>query len=574
MYGSLKRGLAPTTSSSQKQAPLSGHVGTNRLRMDETETYQKRLQAIAEKRRLQEEQERAKRELENEKLRLQHLKRKSLRDQWLMDGPVSPTSPTFSEPRSPLWGSQARDIEQRIDQLQTESLQLAEKEEKLEQQMEGGQDAVMLAEANAENIQAVILENGQREKELKTKAAKAPLLEESELHVNMREEAEGKETSHEATEKVGLPNATNGPISVDPSDRAITMTFLGFTDGGTFKNPVTVDDEEGQLVMMRAERVIITDEGEELNSEEVASDEVANEVVASDEVANEVVASDEVANEVVVSDEVANEVVASDEVANEVVASDEVANEVVASVELANEVHSTTTVQRSESPKEEGCDRTKPIAAQEVSSKETEAEGKVSASTEADMVTRDLDSGRDAEDITEVEEAEEEAGNGEEEEGEEEDDETSSGVVAEAQPAEGAPVSELPSPAAALEDAVLVVPTYSAASLPRPDAEGKASDQLAMGELLKLEVKGEKEVSAAPEKATHPVEQFQEVPLSEPQMEAELAEHEALISPSKTQTLREQGPAATETLIPTREGAEGVIGVTPKRKTCQCCSVM
>ncbi|XP_052365296.1 paralemmin-3-like isoform X2 [Oncorhynchus keta] len=58
--------------------------------MDEAEKYQQRLQAITEKRRLQEEQERAKREMEEERLRLQQLKRKSLRDQWLMDGPSSP----------------------------------------------------------------------------------------------------------------------------------------------------------------------------------------------------------------------------------------------------------------------------------------------------------------------------------------------------------------------------------------------------------------------------------------------------------------------------------------------------
>nr|XP_046167209.1 paralemmin-3-like [Oncorhynchus gorbuscha] len=82
--------------------------------MDEAEKYQQRLQAITEKRRLQEEQERAKREMEEERLRLQQLKRKSLRDQWLMDGPSSPTS---SEPRSPLWGSQAQEMEQHIDNV-------------------------------------------------------------------------------------------------------------------------------------------------------------------------------------------------------------------------------------------------------------------------------------------------------------------------------------------------------------------------------------------------------------------------------------------------------------------------
>ncbi|XP_015204606.2 paralemmin-3 [Lepisosteus oculatus] len=92
--------------------------------MDEAEKYQQRLQAIAEKRRIQEEQERARREMEEEKLRLQQMKRKSLRDQWLMEGP--PLSPEVPSPRSPLWGLQAQQIEERIDKLQTESKRLAE----------------------------------------------------------------------------------------------------------------------------------------------------------------------------------------------------------------------------------------------------------------------------------------------------------------------------------------------------------------------------------------------------------------------------------------------------------------
>ncbi|XP_048870108.1 LOW QUALITY PROTEIN: paralemmin-3 [Brienomyrus brachyistius] len=96
--------------------------------MDEAEKYQQRVQAIAEKRRLQEEQERKRREMEDEKLRLQQLKRKSLRDQWLMEGPSSPDG---SGLRSPLWGSQAQEIEARIDQLQVDSQRLAEQERNL-----------------------------------------------------------------------------------------------------------------------------------------------------------------------------------------------------------------------------------------------------------------------------------------------------------------------------------------------------------------------------------------------------------------------------------------------------------
>lgn len=61
----------------------------------------------------------------------------------------------------------------------------------------------------------------------------------------------------------------------------------------------------------------------------------------------------------------------------------------------------------------------------------------------------------------------------------------------------------------------------------------------------------------------------------EPWTEAE-PEQEPLLFPSKAQTLAlgEQAPAAPETLTATRGEAEGGVGVAPKRKTCQCCSVM
>ncbi|KAG5832842.1 hypothetical protein ANANG_G00295490 [Anguilla anguilla] len=95
--------------------------------MDEVERYQQRLQAISEKRRLQEEQEQMKREVEEERLKLQQLKRKSLRDQWLMD--ALPSAPDGRGADSPLQGPQAQEPEeQQRDALQTEDSQLAEAE--------------------------------------------------------------------------------------------------------------------------------------------------------------------------------------------------------------------------------------------------------------------------------------------------------------------------------------------------------------------------------------------------------------------------------------------------------------
>ncbi|KAJ8251765.1 hypothetical protein GJAV_G00225200 [Gymnothorax javanicus] len=73
-----------------------------RKEMDEAEKYQQRLQAIAEKRRVQEEEERRRRETEEERLKLQQLKRKSLRDQWLLETPPSsPGGPGADSAQSP-----------------------------------------------------------------------------------------------------------------------------------------------------------------------------------------------------------------------------------------------------------------------------------------------------------------------------------------------------------------------------------------------------------------------------------------------------------------------------------------
>ncbi|XP_022414230.1 paralemmin-3 isoform X3 [Delphinapterus leucas] len=80
--------------------------------MAESSLYRQRLEVIAEKRRLQEEISAARRELEEEKLRVERLKRKSLRERWLMDGaaeePERPQDPASQDPQSPEDQAQAR----------------------------------------------------------------------------------------------------------------------------------------------------------------------------------------------------------------------------------------------------------------------------------------------------------------------------------------------------------------------------------------------------------------------------------------------------------------------------------
>ncbi|XP_032169187.1 paralemmin-3 isoform X2 [Mustela erminea] len=80
--------------------------------MAESSLYRQRLEVIAEKRRLQEEICAARRELEEEKLRVERLKRKSLRERWLMDGAAEgterPEDSTSKDPQSPEGQAQAR----------------------------------------------------------------------------------------------------------------------------------------------------------------------------------------------------------------------------------------------------------------------------------------------------------------------------------------------------------------------------------------------------------------------------------------------------------------------------------
>ncbi|XP_055975660.1 paralemmin-3 [Sorex fumeus] len=90
--------------------------------MAESALYRQRLEVIAEKRRLQEAIRAARRELEEEKLRVQRLKRKTLRDRWLMEGAAEePEGP--EDPPTPESQAQAR-IQSLEDSLFTLQAQL------------------------------------------------------------------------------------------------------------------------------------------------------------------------------------------------------------------------------------------------------------------------------------------------------------------------------------------------------------------------------------------------------------------------------------------------------------------
>ncbi|XP_061877816.1 palmdelphin isoform X1 [Entelurus aequoreus] len=95
--------------------------------MEEADLLKERLQAITDKRRVQEDIARKRGQIEEEKLKLQYIKKKTLREQWLMDG-VSPQS-REEEEASRL---QAQDEQQQSQRLQTHIDRMEKEMEALE----------------------------------------------------------------------------------------------------------------------------------------------------------------------------------------------------------------------------------------------------------------------------------------------------------------------------------------------------------------------------------------------------------------------------------------------------------
>ncbi|KAM3860452.1 palmdelphin [Diretmus argenteus] len=97
--------------------------------MEEADLLKERLQAITDKRRVQEEIARKRRQIEEEKLKLQYIKKKALREQWLMDGLSQQ-----SEEEQEAMRLQAQDELQQSEQLQTNIHSVEKELEALETQ--------------------------------------------------------------------------------------------------------------------------------------------------------------------------------------------------------------------------------------------------------------------------------------------------------------------------------------------------------------------------------------------------------------------------------------------------------
>ncbi|XP_028288844.1 palmdelphin-like [Parambassis ranga] len=97
--------------------------------MEEADLLKERLQAITDKRRIQEDIAKKRRQIEEEKLKLQYIKKKALREQWLMDGLSQQ-----SEEEQEAMRLQAQDEQQQSDQLQSNILRIEKEVETLEAQ--------------------------------------------------------------------------------------------------------------------------------------------------------------------------------------------------------------------------------------------------------------------------------------------------------------------------------------------------------------------------------------------------------------------------------------------------------
>ncbi|KAM6263664.1 palmdelphin isoform 1-T1 [Spheniscus humboldti] len=120
----------------QPDALVSEHQ--RQKRMEEAELLKERFQAITDKRKLQEEITQKRLKVEEEKMKHQHLKKKALREKWLLDGLSSLTPKEQEEMQKQNWEDQQRTheleqdifrLEKEIEALEREEMEVSAKEE-------------------------------------------------------------------------------------------------------------------------------------------------------------------------------------------------------------------------------------------------------------------------------------------------------------------------------------------------------------------------------------------------------------------------------------------------------------
>ncbi|KAJ7993297.1 hypothetical protein DPEC_G00270970 [Dallia pectoralis] len=253
------------------------------MEMSEGLSQQERLQAIAEKRKRQTEIENKKRQLEDDKRQLSHLKQKSLREKWLLDGAAGTEQDEAKkqlaedEAKLKLMEENILRMEQELEEQETgvsatstkESLTEAVKEEVNDQtaDIKAPRGTVQVVhEVNGENgvhqlsaneVDELIHKADESMMSDVTAAATAPVVPNQPPEPAAEQEATPQKEITGMEAKVGGASPKSGGGAVEASaENPVTMVFMGYQ---------SVDDEaESQKVLglggtVKAELVLIGD---------------------------------------------------------------------------------------------------------------------------------------------------------------------------------------------------------------------------------------------------------------------------------------------------------------------------
>ncbi|CAI5799153.1 paralemmin-1 isoform X4 [Podarcis lilfordi] len=256
--------------------------------IDTSTIQQERLQAIAEKRKRQAEIENKRRQLEDDRRQLQHLKSKTLRERWLLEGAPSSTAEEGDALKKQMQEDdlKAKELEESIQRLEKELEQLengisasSTKENMAEETRAGGKEdkaprTPKTPLGSAKVVHAVRVEDGALENGLQqlsssevdelihkadevtlseaSEAAKEPRSNPPSQKATPRKEITGVQAKPVETPK--LMPAGQGP---EPSEeKPVTMIFMGYQN--------VEDEDETKKVLglegtIRAELVVIED---------------------------------------------------------------------------------------------------------------------------------------------------------------------------------------------------------------------------------------------------------------------------------------------------------------------------
>ncbi|XP_062872660.1 paralemmin 1b [Trichomycterus rosablanca] len=194
--------------------------------MSEALTQQERLQAIAEKRKKQAEIENKRRQLEDERRQLQHLKSKSLRERWLLDGAPSSGENEFQK-------------QLHEDEIKTRILEHTVL--RLEQEIEELETGVPASKPSTD----------------KQNTPDGPGKLENGVHKNNAENKNSTRRQLTGIEaKLECPNLDSKAIENASADHPVTMVFMGYKnveDEDETKKVLGIEDE------VKAEFVVIAD---------------------------------------------------------------------------------------------------------------------------------------------------------------------------------------------------------------------------------------------------------------------------------------------------------------------------